>query len=56
MREEGTGLDGCGSGMREREGGGTVWMREGGRGRAGWMRERDKGERRGRGWIDGGVG
>ena len=38
-------MDGCWSGVREREEGG-----------AGWMREWDEGERRGRGWIDVGVG
>ena len=31
-------------------------MRERGGGRAGWMGEWDKGERRGQGWLDAGVG
>ena len=44
-KEKGAGLDGRGSGMREREGDGDGWMREWGRG-----------EKRVRGWMDGGVG
>ena len=44
-RQEGAGLAGLGSGMRETGGG-----------RAGWMGKRDEGERRGQGWMDGGVG
>ena len=44
-REEGAGLDGCGSGMRERGGE-----------RSGWMGEWDEGEMRGHGWLDAGVG
>ena len=46
MRERERGwLDGCGSGMREREAGG-----------AGWMREWDEGERRVKGCMETGVG
>ena len=44
-REKGAGLDGCGYGMIER-----------GEGWAGCMRESDEEERRGQGWIYGGVG
>ena len=44
-RDEGAGLDRCGSGMRERGGGVAAWIGE-------W----DAGERRGRGWMDEGVG
>ena len=44
-REEGAGLDGWSSGMRERRGG-----------RTGWMWEGVEGERRGQGLMDGGVG
>ena len=43
-RERGTGLDGLGSGMRERGGGG-----------AGWMGEWDEVERMGEGWMDIGL-
>ena len=43
--QEGTELDGCGSGMRESVGGRTLWMDE-----------RGETERRGRGLMDGGLG
>ena len=38
------GLDGFGSGIREREGGGAAWIGK-------W----DEGERKGQGWMDTGV-
>ena len=44
MKEEGAGLDGWGSGLRER-----VGVKDG------WMGEWSNGERRGRGWMYGGV-